>query len=501
VQINLNPKQIIAYHSHATEILYGGAAGGGKSLLLRISAVRWCEEVPGIQVYLFRRTYPELRENHLRGPFSFFTLLASGLDSGKVSYSKQENEFVWKDTNSRIVLSHCQYEDDVVKHLGSEIHVLLMDELTLFTEYQYRFLRSRVRLSGLDVPEKYQEYLPRIECGSNPGQIGHAFVKKAWRPNEKPYENRIWNAPRSEGGLKRQFIPAKLKDNTALLASDPTYEARLDGLGNETLVQAMKDGNWDIFAGQFFEKWNTEIHVLPEDFKIEPHWTQFGGYDDGYTHPYVSGAYAVDGDGNIIKFAEAGNTGCEPDQIKREIAEAYQDGLGFRGSKDKGVLSSLERQLADLEIYAGHDIFSKHNLQMKAYGREKAEQFRELGLTMLHADIDRRNGASWLRTLLDWRQDPDGKIVKKPKFYVKENCWRTIRTIPQMQINPNNPEDVLKVDATEHDAWAGDDAYDETRYACMSRWSPSQAKEQKPEWGTGGWFMEKLSRQGVDIDL
>ena len=501
IRVDLNPKQRRAFHSPATEILYGGSAGGGKSLLLRVSAVRWCEDVPGIQVYFFRRTYPELRDNHLRGIGNFFTLLADRLASGAVRYNKQDNEFVWVKTNSRIALCHCQYEDDVEKYQGAEIHVLMMDELTLFTEYQYRFLRSRVRLAGLPIPPEHAGKLPRIECGSNPGNIGHAFVKRMFRPNEVPFQNQIWQAPKKEGGLLRQFIPAKLKDNTAFLEHDPDYENRLDGLGNPTLVKAMKDGNWDIFAGQYFEKWSRDIHVLPRDFQIESWWPQFGGHDHGFTHPYVSGMYAVDGDGNIIMFAEAGNRGREPDQIADEIKEAYRESLGCRGVADKNVIDGLNKKLAGVSFYAGHDVWAKHHLDRKYGGRAIVEQFREQGLSMLQANIDRKTGASWLRSLLDWRQDPDGKVVKKPRLYIRENCWRTIRCIPQMQIDENDPEDVLKVDAADADIWAGDDAIESLRYACMSRWSPAKKEKQKPGWGTGSWYLEQLDRDGFDTSI
>jgi len=234
-KITLHEKQRWAFYSPANEILYGGAAGGGKSLLLRISAIRWAQEIPGIQVYLFRRTYPDLLNSHLRGPASFHILLGYGLAKGIWVYKKQDNEFVHKN-GSRIKLCHAQYEDSVYNYLSAEIHVLIMDELTTFTEFMYRFLRNRVRAVGLDVPIKYKGMVPRIEAGSNPGNVGHAFVKTMFVKANEPMT--IWKTPSDEGGMNRQYIPAKVDDNPALIEEDPGYLDRLEGLGSPELVRA-----------------------------------------------------------------------------------------------------------------------------------------------------------------------------------------------------------------------------------------------------------------------
>jgi hypothetical protein len=472
--LTLNDKQRYAFFSPATELLFGGAAGPGKSLFLRISAIRWCEQVPGIQVYLFRRTFPDLRDNHLRGPSSFFALLASKLAAGSVKYSKQENEFIFS-SGSRIKLCHCQHEDDVENYQGAEIHVLMMDELTHFTEYQYRFLRGRVRCIGLNVPDSIKPFLPRIEAGSNPGSIGHAWVKRTFIHN--PMD--VYKTSPDEGGMMRQYIPAKLTDNPQLLIDDPTYRDRLKGLGSPALVRAMEEGDWDIFAGQFFENWRREIHVLPRDYPIEPWWNKFGGYDHGHNHPFMFGAYAVDGDGNVIKYAECGDRGRKPDQIGDDILTTCSDAKRF-------------------PIHAGHDLWVKG----RDGSPEIVERFLSMGFNMVKAHIDRITGADQLRNYLDWRKDENGVFTKKAKFYVKENCIRTIRQLPSMIYDDKRPEDVLKVDATENDVWAGDDAYDETRYAMMSRPRLSKEPQRVIKKDTYGWLInQELQRKNQNTKL
>ena len=190
MDLRLQPKQGLAFCTEATELLYGGAAGGGKSYLERASSIRWCVQVPGLQVYLFRRTLPDLRDNHLRGPSSLHTMLAPYVQSGKVRYRAVENEFVFWN-GSILHLCYCDSENDVEKYQGAEIHVLIMDELTHFTEFQYRFLRSRVRIAGLYIPPEHRGKLPRIETASNPGSIGHAWVKRTFIATHPPLEARI----------------------------------------------------------------------------------------------------------------------------------------------------------------------------------------------------------------------------------------------------------------------------------------------------------------------
>src|SRR5690606_32441473 len=124
----------------------------------------------------------------------------------------------------------------VYGYQGSEIHVLMIDELTHFTEFMYRYLRGRVRLGALNVPDHLKGRFPRVLCSSNPGNLGHNWVKKTFITPAEPFQ--IVKQPKSEGGLLRQYIPARLDDNPTLVENDPDYISRLEGLGNEALVKA-----------------------------------------------------------------------------------------------------------------------------------------------------------------------------------------------------------------------------------------------------------------------
>ena len=448
MKTELEPRQAAAFTTEATEVLYGGAAGGGKSYLERVSAIRWCAEIPGIQVYFFRRTLPDLRDNHLRGPTSFFVLLQSYLQTSNVKFHAQENEFeFWN--KSVLHLCYCDSENDVEKYRGAEIHVLILDELTHFSDYQYRFLRSRVRIAGLSIPEKYKSRLPRIEAASNPGSIGHAWVKRAF-VLPKP-ANEIWRTTPDEGGMVRQFIPAKLSDNPHLTRDDPSYVDRLKGLGTDNLVRAMLEGDWDIIAGQAFEKLRRSTHEI-EPVEPPDDWLCFGSLDWGSTRPFSFGMWTVSNGDDL------------PDgrSYPRGALIRYDEWYGWNGKPNEGLRMEVP------EVAEG--ILKKCGERKMAYtiadpsmwkvdgGPSHAETMNRHGVVLRKADNSRHAG------YLAVRQRIAGD--KKPMLYATRNChagfWRTMPDIVMDEHRFGMKSEDVDTDQEEH-------CYDDVRYACMSR--------------------------------
>lgn len=455
--LHLTPRQSLAFTTKATENLYGGAAGGGKSYLIRTSAIRWCSEVPGIQVYFFRRTLPDLRDNHLRGPTSFHVLLEPYLTSGHVKYRSVENEFeFW---NGAILhLCYCDSENDVEKYRGAEIHVLIMDELTHFSEYQYRFLRSRVRLAGLKVPPVHKPRLPRIESASNPGSIGHAWVKRTFISPKPPME--LWKTPSEEGGMLRQFIPAKLADNPHLTQDDPHYADRLRGLGADSLVRAMLDGDWDLVAGAAFEKLNRKTHCI-EPFTPPDHWTCFGSLDWGSTRPFSYGMWTVS-DGSDLPDGRS---------YPRGALIRYDEWYGWNGKPNEGM------RMESHEVASG--ILSRERGRKMAYrvadpacwkvedGPSIAEKFLKYGVPFRRGDNSRNVG--YVETRSRIAGGPEG-----PMLYATSNChagfWRCMPDLVMDDAKHGIRSEDVDTDQEEH-------VYDEVRYACMSRpWTRHQEK-------------------------
>lgn len=474
LNIDLHDKQQIAFDSLATEILYGGAAGGGKSHLMRMAAITWCSVIPGLQVYLFRRIRDDLVKNHMEGPSGFREFLAGWVQCKFVTIVEDEIRF-WN--GSKIYLCHCKDEKDRFKYQGAEIHVLLIDELTHFTDKIYRFLRNRVRMVGITVPKEYEGKFPRIICGANPGGTGHQFVKMTFIDGVEPMK--VYRAANSEGGMLRQYIPAKLEDNPSLLENDPGYEDRLSGLGSESLVRAMRHGDWNVIEGAFFDNFDERRHVILP-FEIPADWLRFRAGDYGTAKPFSIGWYAVAQDTTVI------HAGTEYQRvIPRGALVKYLEWYGCKKDKDGKFLPDVGLKLDAEEISRGIKlrdmgqsfaysvmdpaIFANHG------GPTIAERMMEAGgIIFQPADNTRVAGRGAMGGWDQMRARLKGDEEGNPMLFFFRTCVHSIRTIPALQHDESKPEDL--------DTSAEDHAADETRYACMSRpWVPHAANDDEPK--------------------
>jgi hypothetical protein len=462
-EFNLHPRQSLAFLSKATEILYGGAAGGGKSYFFRIAAVIWCGLIPGLQVYLFRRIREDLVKNHMEGESGFQMLLAPLVQSKHVQIVEDEIRF-WN--GSKIYLCHCKDEKDRLKYLGAEIHVLIIDELTTFTEKIYRFLRSRVRMSkDMKIPEKYKDCFPRILSGSNPGGIGHQFVKAAFIDPRPQLE--IWKTPKKEGGFLRQFIPAKLTDNPSL--DYESYSSTLSGLGNDELVRAMLEGDWDVVAGAAL-KIDRDKHGL-RPFKPLDHWVKFQVIDWGYAKPYCVSWFCVPDEdtilaetddypekllpkGALIMYREHYGIYCNDDgTIKPDMGIREESDIVARKiiKIEDDAMEKMDYRVADTAMWSKNDGPSIYERMYKATkGRFNPRQSIK----------DRQANYSEICSRLKGIEIEKGNYV--PMLYFTNNCIHFWRTVPTLVLDENQPEKGPDTDQEDH-------SYDTVSYGCMSR--------------------------------
>lgn len=436
LDINLHPKQGVAFQSTATEILYGGAAGGGKSFFMRAAAIIWCAMIPGLQAYLFRRTYDDLIKNHIEGSSGFRALLATWELAGLCKIVESEIRF-WN--GSKIYLCHCEHEKHRFKYQGAEIHVLLIDELTLFTDVIYRFLRTRVRMTSIRVPDQFAGCFPRILCGSNPGNIGHAWVKSTFLMDgdEKVKPLAIRPMPDEEGGMRRQYIPAVLDDNPTMAIDDPSYRARIRGMGNAALVKAFEKGDWDAVVGSFLEGiWDEEQHAV-DPFPIPSTWKVWRAMDWGFAAPYAVYWFAMDPDGVVYLWRELYGYGGKANVGSREEASAVAAKIIKIEERDERMGYEYRMNPADSAIFA-----------QTGAQRSIGQIFRQGGVRWVECGKGPRSRVTGAQLIVE--------MLRTGKLKVFKTCKHWIRTVPALMPDENNPEDVnTKME---------DHAWDATRY-------------------------------------
>lgn len=453
----LHPKQLRALFSKATEILYGGAAGGGKSYLLRVAAITYAMYCPGVQVALFRRNYQDLLDNHFKGHRSFYDLLGPYLKSGQVTINDQKREIrFWN--GSIISYRHADTEKDLFKTTqGAQFHILLIDEGTQFTDAMYTWLRGRVRLGGFKPPKDFELPLPKIIIGANPGGVGHQAFKMRFVDPKEPFK--VWRAPKDDGAMIRQFIPALLEDNPTMTDTDPDYEDKLMGLSSPEQARAMRYGDWDVVAGAAFEKLARKTHMI-RPFKPPVHWTKFMAIDWGTAKPFSVGWYCVVEGETWLK----GDTAFDDVYLPDKAIVRYRELYGWNGKPDKGCRKE-SYEVAD-EILAIEDEANEvmdyrigdAAMWAQVDGPSVSERFfthSKGRINLRQSDKDRLMGYQEVRARIAGHD-------KRPMIYVTANCVQWWRTTPALMLDETNPEKGPDTKQEDH-------CYDESAYACMSR--------------------------------
>lgn len=414
-------------------VAFGGARGGGKSWAVRCKAALMALRYSGIKIMIVRRTYPELRANHINE-------MRAALSG--VGVYRDINKEMRFPNGSLIMFRYAANEKDLDKYQGTECDVLFLDEATQFTKEQFDRFKATVR--GVNAFPK------RIYLTCNPGGVGHAWVKRLfvdrrYKPEERADEY--------------TFIKSLVTDNHALMESNPDYIRQLEALPPK-LRKAWLDGDWDIFEGQFFEEFadrpdqymeRTYTHVI-EPFEIPDSWTIYRSFDWGYAKPFSCGWWAVDFDGVAYRIlelygcTETPNEGVKwtADRVFGEIHRIETEHRWLRGKRINGV--------ADPAIWNAE------------YGESIAQTAARHQVYFDRGDHERLPG--WMQVHYRLAFDEQGF----PMMYVFKNCKAFIRTIPLLQYDEHKPED-LDTDGEDHVA-------DEVRYFCMSRpIAPRQAPE------------------------
>ena len=396
--------------------LFGGSAGPGKSYWLRWYAIRtlikWGKEynLRGIRAAMFCEDYPTLKDRQISKMEVEFP---SWLGTIKDNKTDGLGFFIHPDFGGHVLA--LRNLDDPSKYLSSEFAMIAVEELTQNEEMKFHRLRSRLRWTG--IPE------PKFIAATNPGGIGHEWVKRYFVDRDFPAHE--------EEGNKFAYVPARPTDNPHLAES---YILTLKSLP-EKMRKAYLDGNWDVFEGMYFTEWDPSIHVC-EPFEIPDSWPRIRGIDpSGRSGTTSSHLYALSDEGVVYVTHEHYKTGMDTDQHAREI---------FTQGEGKEIKYTV------IDVSA----FNKMGLP-----ESQAEIFERNGIgDMVPADKKRIHGWNVVHQFL--RPDESGK----PKLIIFRNCVNLQRTIPLAMHDENNPEDVKSF-------WEGAehlDALDELRYVLQT---------------------------------
>ena len=382
----------------------------------------------------------------------------------------------------------------------------MIDEVTHFLETMYRFLRNRVRMVGITLPQRYAGRFPRILCGANPGNIGHLWVKTTFVMDAPPLKIRLM--PKQEGGMLRQFIPARLEDNQIGVHDDPEYESRLEGLGSATLVAAMRWGDWDVIEGAFFDCWQNHKHVIAP-FAVPKDWLRFRSGDWGSASPSSIGWWAVvQDDFDLSECADLrGRNGHHPDLCGTGVAAGRAPPVGHNSlSIHDGGGSARILPRGSLIRYREDYIAAGPGKGLKLTAAQVADRIIErekddprLAYAVLDPSTFKEDGGPSIAERINtklvkaklpaFRKADNARVTKvsghgsgpmsgwdivrqrmigtgtaqdpEPTIFWFSTCLDSIRTIPVLQHDPNQPEDI--------DKNAEDHAADDARYACLSR--------------------------------
>lgn len=418
------------------EVLYGGAAGGGKTYSLIADPMRYFSH-PEFNGLILRKTTDELREIIWKTQ----ELYPKAFKGAK--WQEKKSQWVFP-SGARLWLTYLERDEDVLRYQGQAFSYIAFDELTQHpTPFAWNYMRSRLRTTAPDLPIF-------LRATSNPGGPGHGWVRKMFvdpAPANAPFtatdidtgeDLKYPDTHPSKAGqplFQRRFIPASLYDNP-YLANDGAYEANLLSLP-EMQRRQLLEGDWAVASGAAFTEFRSNVHVV-DPFEIPDTWRKFRSADYGYSTYSAVHWYAIDPSFNtLIVYRElylSKHTG-------RDLAKAV-----------------LEAENGEKLSYGILDSSCWH--QRGQLGPSIAEEMISQGCRWRPSDRSKGSrvaGKNRLHELLKVDED-----TQMPGIVFFNTCRQIIADLPTIPSDPKGSDDI-------DPRYASDHAYDSIRYGIQSR--------------------------------
>lgn len=410
------------------DFLFGGAARGGKSYMMRNHIHLECLTNPGLRVLLMRNTFQELSKSH-------YTEIRSDLPLKFGRFIENKNKYVYHN-GSVLFFGYGETMADINQYLSAGFDIICIDEITQIPFEVAYTLRKRLTAN-------VKNFIPYFMSASNPGGIGAKEVKAYFiKKNPDPEKHLAYNPE------EVCFVPFTVRDNPILIERDPDVIKRLTQ-GTEADRQRFLEGNWDYGEDQFFSNWNAQIHVIKKENYLR--WDQLrqfsliGAMDYGReSYVYVVfknhiGQYFVVDEWEFIHKALGG---------RKEKAESLKNWLHARG-------------LNNLLIYGDTNLWLPADWDAGAQKMNtSAKEFLEAGIILKKVSKKPADNATgwrvqcneFIQDLLHYEKSPlkvgengqltGDELIKPPKLFVYERCKKLIETLPTLVVDKDYPDDI-----------------------------------------------------------
>jgi hypothetical protein len=449
------PRQAEFHRSKKKYRLFGGAAGPGKTKALLAEAMEQAREVAGSNTLLLRRSYPELEA-------SVLTYFRRDVPRDEyLSYNEAKHLVTWKN-GSTTKFGYCRNENDIYQYQGAEYLFIGIDELTHFTLKQWQFLTSRNRCPIPKYTSGYSKGKNVVPCmagATNPGNIGHAWVKALWVDKTAPPG---FERPELYNPEDYAFIRARIEDNP-IYANDVNYKKALAALPDK-LRRAFLDGDWNFFAGQYFDVFEFGRHTArAEDVKIEEWAPRWISIDWGFRHPsavywhgvgtrreVASGEWRVASEEELNTATPRGHRGDKASIGDERQIVTYREFVKNELSPGMLAQAIVERTGKEKirEIYLSPDAFAKRTSEA-SIAEQLGDVLEKYALPRPVAANDDRIGGWQLMY----------QLLERDGWVITNDCRKLLDCLPTLIHDERRAEDVRKME--------GDDPADAARYGIV----------------------------------